>query len=167
MAEGGSPRSAARVLIAICLVASGTAGCLDRAGSDAPRGGHEAVYFEALGAVLDTLGLPPERLVFPDRFVALGSFTDTESGPRDLFETLAGHYPRSRVCSYEDCSATDGETMVLVSRIPTPVSDTAHVAITTYIYEEGNVFGDGWRLRLGYADQHWGLTSFARFHVPE
>lgn len=157
----------ATVLMAASLFVLGATACVDRTGDGTSAAASEAAYHEALAAVFDTLRSAPDGLVFADRFVMPGSFTDTEAGPRDLFETLAGQYPRSRVCSYEECSPTDGETLVLVSRISRPDAKTARMAVLTYIHEAGGVFGDGWRVGLGYDEGRWALTDLAQVSVPE
>ena len=157
----------ATFLTAASVLVLATMSCADVPGDGASAEASEAAYREALGAVFDTLRWTPARLVFADRFVMLGSFTDTEAGPRDLFDALARGYPGSRVCSYEECTPSDGETLVFVSRISRPDHETARLAVLTYIHQEGNVFGDGWRLELGYRDGRWALADLAQVAVPE
>lgn len=124
-----------------------------------------AVYGAAVSAALDTLGLPRERLVFPDQYVLLQSFTDTESANRDGLEALARRYPRSSVCAYSQCDPEAGETMVFVSRLPGSLGEVVDVAVLTYAYAEGTDFGDGFRMRLVGAGESWEAVSIRRVVV--
>lgn len=128
-----------------------------------------SAYEFALGAAFDSLRLPPEHLVFANRFIALESFTESEPGPQSVFEGLAARHPSSRVCVHDACvpEPQPGETLVFVSRLAQTAPNEVALAILTYHYVEGTVFGDGYRMRLIHDGEAWVPLRVVQEWVPE
>jgi hypothetical protein len=153
-------------MVALVILAGLLSGC-----GDAVDRGAAGAYDAAITAALDSLRLPAERLVFPHRFISLESFMDSEPGPRSVFEDLAARYPASSVCAPAHAACIPepepGETMVFVSRLAEMMPGEVALAVVTYHYTEGNVFGDGFRMRLTYDGERWIPLRVVREWVPE
>ena len=152
-------------MLSLALASAG--GCVEREGRQAFEGDPVPAYRAALMAVLDTVGVAAEDLVFLDRHVVFDELTRSEAGPSELFRTLADAHPRSRVCDYSECRAADGETQVAVSRVWSPAPGEAELVVVTYVYDAGGVFGDGFEVRLSYDGRSWIAQEVEQVWVPE
>jgi hypothetical protein len=155
----------ARAPSAAFLVVAAAVACADPMEERAFDGDPVPVYVEALRTVFDSIGLPAEDLVFPDRFIGFGPTDEIEPATPGVPLALAERYPRSRVCDRPDCGAVPGETMVLVSRVRAEGPDQAEVAVNTWTYAEGNVFGDGFEMRLAYDGGSWRVLDLRRIVI--
>jgi len=155
------------VAFAVSLAVASMVGC---AGEERPlfEGDPVAFYDAALRAVLDTIGISPDdRLLFADRYITFEELMNSEAGPPEALHDLARRYRNSRVCRSGDCPPVDGDTQVLVSRVWAPAPGEAELAVLTYVYYRGGIFGDGHRVRLLHDGRSWVVEDVQRVVVPE